>query len=150
MPTVQSVLDHKGRDVATIPADATVLDAARLMNERHIGALVVTEADRVVGVFTERDILTRVVGAECDPATTFVSDVMTTPVAVCSPETTRDECRNVMRSRRIRHLPVVASDRLVGIVSIGDLLVEESSDQEQTIRYLYEYMHGGFELQPTH
>lgn len=150
MPTVRSVLTHKGSDVATVPADATVLEAARLMNDRHIGAVVVTEERRVVGIFTERDILRRVVAAEIDPATTFVTDAMTTPVAVCSPETTRDECRNVMRARRIRHLPVVDGDQLVGIVSIGDLLIEEATDQEETIRYLYEYLHGGMELQPAH
>ncbi len=149
MPTVQNVLEHKGRDVASVSADATVLEAARLMNERRIGALVVTDGERVIGIFTERDILSRVVASEADPATTFVADVMTTPVAVCSPETSREECRNVMRSRRVRHLPVVDHDELVGIVSIGDLLVEDATDQEETIRYLYEYMHGGLILQPV-
>jgi CBS domain-containing protein len=140
MSTVAKILELKGREVVSIDADATVLDAAHRMNERRIGAVVVTHDDKVIGIFSERDLLTRVVARQRDPATARVREVMTAPVACCDPRTTRDECRSVMRHRRVRHLPVVENDKLVGIVSIGDILVEEGAAQQETIRYLYEYM----------
>ncbi len=142
MSAVQTILDKKGHQVVSIPEDATVLDAATLMNEHRIGAVVVTRGDKVVGIFTERDILNRVVAARRTPARTVVRDVMTSPVAVCAPETTRAECRTVMRHRRIRHLPVVQSGQLIGIVSVGDVLEAAETDHEMTIQYLYEYMYG--------
>lgn len=141
MSTVRNILDGKGTDVATIAEDASVLDAARMMNQRHIGALVVTRGDKVVGIFTERDVLNRVVAPQRSPADTKVREVMTSPVTVCSHNTTRAECRAVMKNRRIRHLPVVEEDHLVGIVSIGDILEDEGAEQQETIRSLYEYMY---------
>jgi CBS domain-containing protein len=143
MSTVQEVLNRKGHDVVTVKASDNVLTAARLMNERRVGSLTVTEGDsKVIGIFTERDVLCRIVAAQRDPATTLVREVMTAPVACCSPETTQAECRAVMRHRRVRHLPVVKDDRLVGIVSIGDILEVAEEQQQETIRYLYEYMLG--------
>ncbi len=142
MPSVQSILNSKGSRVVSVAESASVLDAARRMNENRIGALVVTQADKVVGIFTERDILNRVVAAQRDPESTIVASVMTSPVMVCAPETTRDECRAVMREKRIRHLPVVRDGELVGMVSIGDMYESVEADQESTIQYLYEYMHG--------
>jgi len=139
---VQSILDQKQERVVSIAEDQTVLDAARLMNESRIGALVVTRGDRVVGIFTERDVLCRVVAAARDPAHTVMQDVMTSPVACCTPQTTDDECRAVMRTKRLRHLPVVDDDRLVGMVSIGDLQQITQTAQEKTIQYLYEYLYG--------
>jgi CBS domain-containing protein len=112
------------------------------MNQHRVGALVVTRGEKVVGIFTERDVLYRVVAAQRDPAHTLVKEVMSAPVACCTPDTTHDECRAVMRTRRIRHLPVVVDERLVGIVSIGDVLTAVEAHQGMTIRYLYEYMHG--------
>ncbi len=149
MSTVQDILDRKGQRVVSIDADASVLAAAGVMNANHIGGLVVTRGDRVVGIFTERDVMNRIVAAQRDPATTKVGDVMSSPVAVCTPETTNAECRSVMRNKRIRHLPVVANERLVGIVSIGDVLEVAAAEQAETICYLYEYMHGPWkELSP--
>lgn len=142
MSTVQKILERKGSHVLSTTEDSTVLDAAKRMNEHHVGALVVTRGDKVVGIFTERDILNRVVAGQRDPATTAVEAVMTAPVMVCSPETTRDECRTVMRERRIRHLPVVQDGQLVGLVSIGDMYESAELDHTTTIQYLYEYMHG--------
>jgi len=142
MPTVEAILSRKGGRVHNIAEDATVLDAARKMNEARIGALVVTRGEKVVGIFTERDILCRVVAVQRDPAATPVSSVMTSPVMVCSPETTREECRAVMREKRIRHLPVVRDGKLVGLVSIGDMYESSEADHEQTIHFLYEYMYG--------
>ena len=142
MSTVQSVLSKKGGQVVTIGAGDTALMAATLMNERGIGGLVVLDGDRVAGMFTERDILRRVVAMRRDPAATPVRDVMTSPVAYCRRETTLDECRAVMTEKRIRHLPVVDESGVCGIVTIGDLMAHEVTDQEATIQYLNEYIFG--------
>jgi CBS domain-containing protein len=142
MPNIQAILDRKGTHVYSVPEDATVLDAACLMNEHRIGGLVVTHGERVVGIFTERDVLNRVVAARRDPAGTSVKDVMSSPVACCTPQTSRAECLAVMRQRRLRHLPVVQDDRLLGIISIGDLLEAAEADQQATIRYLHDYLYG--------
>jgi CBS domain-containing protein len=142
MSTVQSVLCKKGGQVVTIGAADTALMAATLMNERGIGGLVVLEGDRVAGMFTERDILRRIVAMRRDPATTPVREVMTAPVAYCRRETTLDECRAVMTDKRIRHLPVVDETGVCGIVTIGDLMAHEVTDQEATIQYLNEYIFG--------
>lgn len=142
MATVHSILSRKGQDVLTIDADASVLAAADRMNERGIGGLVVTEAERMVGIITERDILRRVVAAQRNPSLTPVRSVMTTPVACCKPETTLLECRTVMTERRIRHLPVVSEKGLCGIVTIGDLLATEVGEREATIQYLNNYIFG--------
>lgn len=144
MHTVQAILERKGFDVAGITEDASVLEAARMMNLRRIGALVVTRGESVVGIITERDVLNRIVARQLAPAHTRVGDVMTTPVAVCAPSSSRADCRAVMKEKRIRHLPVVDEGRLVGIISIGDLIEDEGAEAQETIEYMYEYMHGAF------
>ena len=140
MPTVKDILDRKWAKVLTSPPTNTVLDATRLMNRHRVGALLVEENGRVVGVFTERDVLTRVVGMERPPDKTRVADVMTTPVAYCTPETPLDECRAIFTGKRIRHLPVLDGPKLVGIITSGDLLAYEFTAHERTIRYLEEYI----------
>lgn len=142
MPTAQLILDGKGCDVATVKREATVLDAARLMNERRIGAVVVTEGEKVVGIFTERDILNRVVASQLPPAETKVGTVMTSPMACCRRDTPLAQCKNVMTDQRIRHLPVVEDGHLFGMISSGDILASESVDQQHTIEYLHEYLYG--------
>lgn len=144
MATVKDILDKKGSFVACMEKDATVLEAIRLMNTRRIGALVICDKERVVGIFTERDILARVVGAELDPAKTLVKDVMTSDLACAVPETTFEECREVMTAKRIRHLPVVQEHKLLGIVTSGDILYQERKKEQQTIKYLKEYIHGPY------
>ena len=143
MNTVKSILADKGGHVWSVGPGATVLEAAVLMNEHKIGALVVLEAGRLVGVFTERDVLRRVVGSARDPAATRVADVMTAEVICCSPEATLEEARGVMKNRRIRHLPVIDGEgRLLGLVSIGDLNARMEHAQEQHIHLLNEYLYG--------
>ncbi|MBC8368166.1 CBS domain-containing protein [bacterium] len=142
MPKVSDLLKRKGSDVASVNENDTVLDAAHIMNDLKIGSVVVTHDEMVVGIFTERDILMRIVAAEKDPATTKVGDVMTRPVAACCPHTSLEECQSVISSKRIRHLPVVDEGRLVGIVTSGDLLAREAKEQAATIEYLYEYLYG--------
>lgn len=143
MSTVAEILTKKGSHVLSIGRQASVLDAATLMNEHKVGALVVIENGRVVGMFTERDVLRRVVGGQRDPAQTTVADVMTTEVVGCRPDTTIEEARGAMMTRRIRHLPVLDGDqRLVGLISIGDLNAHQAHSQEFTIHLLEEYLYG--------
>jgi CBS domain-containing protein len=143
MASVRDILARKGSHVFTVGQDATVLDAALLMNEHRIGAMVVIEAGRVVGMFTERDVLRRVVAEQRDPARTRVAEVMTAEVFCCSPETTIEEARGAMKNHRIRHLPLVDGDRrLQGLISIGDLNAHAAADSEHTIYLLQEYLHG--------
>ena len=143
MALVRELLERKGVNVLTIGPSASVLQAALLMNEHRVGALVAVEDGRVVGMFTERDVLLRVVGERRDPEATRVGEVMTSPVVCCAPGTTVDEARGVMRDRRIRHLPVADPDgRLLGLVSIGDLNARLQAAQEQTVFLLTEYIHG--------
>jgi len=142
MPNAESILEKKGGDVATVDRKTTVLDAAKTMNQRHIGAVVVTEGDRVVGIFTERDILNRVVAAGKDPMITLLGEVMTSPMACCRRDTRLAECKTVMSQKRIRHLPVVEDGKLYGMISAGDILASEVADQQATIEYLHEYLYG--------
>lgn len=141
MATVQSILSRKGREVITIGSGETALAAAEQMNQRGIGGLVVVEGDRVAGIVTERDILSRIVAARREPARTHVRDIMTSPVASCRPGTTLDECRAFMTAKRIRRLPVVDERGLCGIVTIGDLLAHEVDEHQATIEYLNDYIH---------
>jgi CBS domain-containing protein len=143
MATVRDILAAKGPHVQSIGPDATVLDAALLMNEHKIGSLLVMTGGRLAGIITERDLLVRVVGRRRDPADTPVREVMTAEVACCRPETELAEARGVMKNRRIRHLPVLdTDDRLLGLVSIGDLNAHLAQDQENTIHVLHEYIYG--------
>jgi CBS domain-containing protein len=143
MSTIREILATKGTGVYTVGPDTTVLDAAILMNDNKIGCLVVTVGDRVHGIFTERDILRRIVAQRRDPAKTRVDEVMTEEVTCCSRDTSIDDAREVFRSRRIRHLPVVDEQRrLAGLISIGDLNAHLSKRQEVEIQYLHFYING--------
>src|SRR5262245_13703381 len=120
MATVRDILTIKGSKVLSTGPDATVLDAAMLMNEHKVGSLVVMSGGQLIGIISERDILQRVVVPRRDPGTTPVLDVMTTEVICCQPHTTLEEARGVLKNRRIRHLPVVdEAKRLCGLISIG-------------------------------
>lgn len=144
MSQVHELLKRKGAAVRTTKPTATVLEAAELMNEHKIGSLVVVEAGgRVAGIFTERDVLRRVVGERRDPASTKVAEVMTKEVVCCTLKTTADEARWAMRMRRIRHLPVADEEgKLIGLISIGDLNADLQASQEQTLFLLHEYIAG--------
>ncbi len=142
MRTMGQLLDRKGHQVVTVSPEATVKEAARLMSDRHIGAVMVVKAGgEIAGIFTERDVMRRVV-AECrDPMRTQVREVMTASVACCSTKTTLDEVRTLMRERRIRHMPVVEDGKLVGIISLGDLNIVEEEIRIETIQYLEQYLY---------
>ncbi len=143
MPTAQDILAKKSKEVAIIGEEATVMEAAKMMTDRRIGSLIVGRREKVMGIFTERDVLNRVVAQHLDPLETMVKDVMTKPVACCQPTTKLAECRSVMTEKRIRHLPVVEDNRLVGMISSGDILALEHGDQQRTIEYMYEYLYEG-------
>jgi len=140
MAIVRDILSKKGRDVVTLTGAATVLDASQLMTERGIGAVLVVDDGALAGIFTERDVLRRVVAERRDPATTPLREVMTGSVLTCTPQTTFEECRAVMTARRIRHLPVIGADGLCGIVSIGDVLAFQMDEQQATIQQLNSYV----------
>lgn len=144
MATVSDLLHAKaGRPILTTEQTATVLSATQRMNEYSVGALLVTEEGRLCGIFTERDVLRRVVAAQRNPAETLIRDVMTTNMACASPETSVDDARSIFKAHRIRHLPVVKSDgELVGMISIGDLNAHLANDREVTLHFLNEYLHG--------
>lgn len=142
MSTVADVLRKKGSDVATVTPDHTVLDAAKMMHEKHIGSVLVLKGDAIVGIFTERDLMNRIVAEGRDPTSTAVGTVMTERITCCTPESTLDACRTAMSNNKIRHVPVVNEGKLVGIISSGDILARELKDSEETLRYLHEYMQG--------
>lgn len=144
MATVQDILKKKGSFVAAVDMSSSVLDTTKMMNEKRIGSVVVCNKDKVVGIFTERDVLTRVVSAQLDPAATTIGEVMSAPVACCLPETTIEECKDVMTDKRIRHLPVVQDNNLHGIITSGDILALEKAKGQQTIKYLNEYIFGPY------
>lgn len=140
MPTVNDILARKGAEVVTVPAEESVLTAARLMNERGIGGVVVTREGTLAGIFTERDILRRVVAEQRDPAATLVREVMTTPVIRCRAEAKLEDVMALMSEKRIRHLPVMDGDEIAGIVTSGDLMARQVTEQQATIDFLNSYV----------
>ena len=143
MPTVLDILATKGDHVHTISASATVLQATQVMNEQKIGALVVMDGKRVAGMFTERDVLRRVIAEERSPRQVRVGDVMTRDVVCCGPDTDIEDASAIMRDRKVRHLPICGDDgELHGLISIGDLNAQHASRQEAHISFLSEYVYG--------
>lgn len=128
--------------VHTISPSAPVLDAIKSMAEKHIGALLVMEGGRVAGIVTERDYARKVVLMSRSSADTPVRDIMTSSVMFVRPDQSCEECMVLMTEKRLRHLPVIDGDRLVGLVSIGDLVKEVISDQQFTIEQLQHYISG--------
>ena len=134
-------LPQQDSAVASVAPETTVLDAAKAMNEAHVGSLVVLDGNGgLLGIFTERDVLRRVVAESKDPEQTLVGDVMTKKVHTAPPETPLDDLRTLMREKRIRHVPIVADGKLAGMVSIGDLNAAEAKTLVETITYLERYM----------
>jgi len=140
MANAEQFLSTKGAEVKTLPTTASALEAAIQMTEQHIGSVLVTEDGRITGIFTERDVLRRIVSEQRDPARTMLGEVMSSPLLCAAPHTLLDELRSVMREKRIRHVPVLDGDTLLGVISLGDLNRVERDVQEQTIQYLSQYV----------
>ncbi|MCH7601154.1 MAG: CBS domain-containing protein [Planctomycetes bacterium] len=142
MTTAEQLIKRKEDKLAMLAPDATVLEAAQLMNERMIGSVLVVQQGTLAGIFTERDVMRRIVAEKRDPAKTRLSEVMTKQVACATPHTPLDEVRVAMREKRIRHMPVIAEDgrTILGMISIGDLNKVNLQAQAETIRYLKQYM----------
>ena len=141
MPAVRDILARKGTLVVTATPGTTVLEAARLMNQRGIGAVVVMEGASLRGIFTERDLMVRVVAEQKDPSATLVGEVMSRRLVTARAETKIDECAALMTQQRIRHLPVLSGDTLAGVITIGDLLAFRLDEQEMTITQLNSYLY---------
>lgn len=142
MTTVQQLLNEKGHDVLSIHPDDSVFDAIQLMAKENVGALVVIEDNRPVGIVTERHYARSVFLKGKSSPKTRTREIMTTDVICARPEQTVEECMAVMTSKRVRHLPVLHEARLVGIVSIGDLVKSIIKDQNFAIEQLEHYIRG--------
>jgi CBS domain-containing protein len=137
---LSGILEDKGSEVYEIDADATVLDAVKRMVELNVGSLLVLERGEVAGIVTERDYLRMVALDGHSDREIEVREIMSSPLVVVSPETTVDECMALMTDRRIRHLPVAEDGRIVGMISIGDLVKFKSRQQSFEIQYLTDYI----------
>jgi len=142
MKTLRQLLDKKGRHVWSIHPDATMFDAVKKMAEKDVGSLVVMDGEKVLGIITERLYARNVVlKGKTSPATP-VRDIMERHVIVARPDYTVEQCMALMSDKRVRHLPVIDREKLIGIVSIGDLVKSTIDDQKFTIDQLEHYIHG--------
>ena len=141
MKTVTQLLEAKGREVHVIGPDARVIDALKLMADKDVGALVVIEGSKISGIISERDYARKVILQGKSSHDIPVREIMTGRVVTVQPRHTVEECMALMTEKRIRHLPVTEGERLVGVLSIGDLVKEVIAEQEATIRQLESYIH---------
>ena len=142
MKTIQQVLDKKGHEVLSVGPDNSVFDAIKKMADKDVGSVVVIDDGKPVGIFTERHYARKVFLEGRTSPTTRVGDVMETRVVCAWPEQTVDECMAVMTEKRVRHLPVLHHKKLVGVISIGDLVKSKIADQEFAIEQLVDYVRG--------
>jgi len=140
MKKIKEVLDSKGRDVVSIAPDTSIYDAVTLMAERGVGALLVMDGDRLVGLLSERDCAWKVMLEDISPRETDVKQIMTKNILCIEPEQTVEEGMALMTDKKIRHLPVVIEDRVEGIISIGDLVKAIIADQQYVIEQLEHYV----------
>ena len=142
--TVNGVLGRKGGEIWSVPPDATVYEAVEIMAREEIGALLVIAAGTLLGIVSERDYARKIILKGRSSRETRVEDIMTSPPIAVTPRQTVTECMRIMTERRLRHLPVVEDGRVLGIVSIGDLVNWIIGKQEETIHQLHHYIAGGY------
>jgi CBS domain-containing protein len=142
MRNVSQIIGRKGSRVVSVSRDAPVLEAIRVMAEHHIGAVLVMEGGQLIGIASERDYARKVILQGRSSAETPVAVIMTSPVVCVSPQDTLAECMSIMTEKHIRHLPVIDGERVVGVISIGDLVKETMEEQKQEISLLQQYIAG--------
>jgi CBS domain-containing protein len=141
MSTVRTLLEGKGRAIYSVEPQAVVLDAVRLMAEHHVGALVVMRGAALEGIVSERDYARKVILRGRSSADTPVRDIMSAPVLTVSLDTSVQACMQLMTDRHVRHLPVVDGARVIGMISIGDLVKAVIAEQKAQIEQLESYIH---------
>ena len=143
MKTVNDILSTKGHEVWSIAPDATVYEALRFMAEKNVGALIVLDGETVVGIMSERDYARKVILHGRSSKEITVSEIMTSKVYYVRPEQNIEECMALMTDQRVRHLPALENDRLIGVISIGDVVKAIIAEHESTIKHLEDYITGG-------
>ena len=141
MATASQLLKQKTRAVYSVPPDAPVLEAIREMAEHSVGALLVMQGDQLAGVLSERDYARKVILKGRSSSATKVSEIMSTPVLTVRPDQSVNDCMRLMTENRVRHLPVLDGERVIGVLSIGDLVRAVVEEQAKTIEQLEQYIH---------
>ncbi len=142
--TIETILGNKPRPIWSVAPDATIYDAIAMMAEKNVGALLVMENEKLVGIISERDYSRKVMLKGKTSRDSFVREIMTTELTTAHPRETVEECLRFMTEKRIRHLPVVAEGELRGVISIGDLVKHVISAQSATLEQLKDYISGGY------
>ena len=142
MKTVRDILKAKGSDVWLVEPDATVFDALQRMADKEVGALVVMQGEQIVGLLSERDYARKVILHGRASSTTLVKEIMTSPVVYIHLDQPIEECMSLMTEKRTRHLPVIENGKLVGLISIGDIVKSIIADQQFIIEQLVRYVSG--------
>jgi CBS domain-containing protein len=142
--TIASILRSKGREIWSVNPEETVYDAIALMAEKGIGALLIISEGKLIGVFSERDYARKIILQGRSSKSTRVREIMTGDPVTVTAEHTVDECMRIITHHRVRHLPVMDGDRLLGVISIGDLVNAIIASQAQTIDHLHTYITGGY------
>jgi CBS domain-containing protein len=141
---LRTLLDNKPGTLHSVPPDTTIAAAVELLNSKNVGALLVMSGAQLVGIFTERDVLRRVVGEHRDSNTTRVADVMTRELVVMRPGATVQDAMTVVAEQRCRHLPIVEDGRVLGVISAGDLNHWLIRNRDVDIQQLVEYISGKY------
>jgi CBS domain-containing protein len=142
--TIEQVLHHKGRNVWSISPRITVLEAITVLAEKNVGAVLVMDGDKLAGMFSERDYTRKIILKGRSSRDTKVGEVVSSPVMTVSPDHTVEECMRLMTEHRVRHLPVIEGGRVVGVVSIGDLVNWTINAQTVAIEQMKNYISGGY------
>ena len=142
MNSIKQLLQDKGSEVWKVKPDTSVFDALELMAEKNVGALLVLDADKLIGIFSERDYARKVILKGKASKDTPVKEIMSTKVLYIGPDQSIEECMALMTDKRIRHLPVLVGDELIGVISIGDVVKAIISEQQITIHWLEKYISG--------
>jgi CBS domain-containing protein len=142
--TIGAVLNQKSRDIYSVSPEATVFEAVKLMDEKNVGALLVLEGEKLVGIISERDYTRKIMLRGKRSRETSVAEIMSTSVTVTHPREPVATCLRLMTDKHIRHLPVLDGEKVVGVISIGDLVKHVISCQQAAIAHLESYIHGEF------